>query len=469
MTSSIFTIPTVITELPSTISAIVVDHGDQNDLQELLRHIRVAQRCLDALAIKTLSHSDALASKGESASGFDIALDQGQVSANVARLESKRAETVAVFPGLLEAASAGLTSGGHIDSISKHTSKLSEDEKQNLNYKEITDAATQLPADTFNSHIKRLVKKIKRDHGLADTVSKQKASEFKHWFNNDTGMGNFFGQLDPERYEALTNAVDRHTRSLANNTSDEATMKDSNLAASAIFELVTSSMKNKQNLPLINIVVDHETLKSGPHETSITQTGLGEELPPETVSRLCCDAVLQKVVLDEKDVPINVGRKYRTATDAQWAATKSVYKSCSWQNCERRLSWCQLHHIKEWEHGGPTNLNNLVPLCNHHHHQVHEGKWTIKLKPDRSLKIWKPNGTHWATTDPPTRKPEKFNKLLKRSVEPENIISNKNINLVPIETCDNYDALKDHYSTQDHTEKIHDRLEDIHDDKSVPA
>ena len=40
---------------------------------------------------------------------------------------------------------------------------------------------------------------------------------------------------------------------------------------------------------------------------------------------------------------------------------------------------------------------------------MHEGKWTIKLKPDRSLKIWKPNGMHWYTTDPPTRKIKQAN------------------------------------------------------------
>jgi hypothetical protein len=32
-----------------------------------------------------------------------------------------------------------------------------------------------------------------------------------------------------------------------------------------------------------------------------------------------------------------------------------------------------VHHLLEWEHGGTTDLSNLVLLCRRHHVAVHEG------------------------------------------------------------------------------------------------
>jgi hypothetical protein len=33
------------------------------------------------------------------------------------------------------------------------------------------------------------------------------------------------------------------------------------------------------------------------------------------------------------------------------------------------------------------------PLCAIHHHQVHEGGWTLTLQPDRTITLTRPDGT----------------------------------------------------------------------------
>ncbi len=131
----------------------------------------------------------------------------------------------------------------------------------------------------------------------------------------------------------------------------------------------------------------------------------GHSVPPETVDRMACNAVLRRVVFDRRGVPIDVGRRYRTGTDCQWAAITAMHSTCTWDGCDRPITWCQLHHIQEWEHGGPTDLDNLIPLCSRHHHQVHEGKWTVRLHADRSLQIYQPDGEPWAVVPTPTRGP----------------------------------------------------------------
>ena len=60
------------------------------------------------------------------------------------------------------------------------------------------------------------------------------------------------------------------------------------------------------------------------------------------------------------------------------------------------------HHVWWWEHGGPTDLDNLLPICNRHHHCVHDHGWKLKLLPDRTLEITLPDG-ETMTTGPPQR------------------------------------------------------------------
>ena len=49
-----------------------------------------------------------------------------------------------------------------------------------------------------------------------------------------------------------------------------------------------------------------------------------------------------------------------------------------------------------------TDLDNLLPLCTRHHHDVHDGGWQLKLTPDRHLTITYPDGTT-NHTGPPRR------------------------------------------------------------------
>ena len=65
---------------------------------------------------------------------------------------------------------------------------------------------------------------------------------------------------------------------------------------------------------------------------------------------------------------------------------------------------CKIHHVWFWEHGGPTDLDNLLPICSRHHHAVHDDGWKLKLLPDRTFEVTFPDGTT-IETGPPVRAP----------------------------------------------------------------
>ena len=77
-----------------------------------------------------------------------------------------------------------------------------------------------------------------------------------------------------------------------------------------------------------------------------------------------------------------------------------MYRTCAIPGCDRHVSATEAHHLVFWEHGGATDLANLLPLCRHHHDRLHTERWTIELHPDRSLTIRR-RGEVIMTTGPP--------------------------------------------------------------------
>ena len=55
----------------------------------------------------------------------------------------------------------------------------------------------------------------------------------------------------------------------------------------------------------------------------------------------------------------------------------------------------QAHHIRWWERGGRTDLNNLVLLCFFHHRLVHEHGWSLTREADGAVEWFHPDGTRY--------------------------------------------------------------------------
>ena len=81
----------------------------------------------------------------------------------------------------------------------------------------------------------------------------------------------------------------------------------------------------------------------------------------------------------------------------------AAYPTCALPGCDTRFELCHIHHVTWWEHGGATDLDNLLPVCHRHHHQIHDRGVELKLTPDRTLTTTYPNGTTH-TTNPPRRR-----------------------------------------------------------------
>jgi len=76
--------------------------------------------------------------------------------------------------------------------------------------------------------------------------------------------------------------------------------------------------------------------------------------------RLACDASISKILTDELGRVVDVGRAERSARPVQRRLLWARDRGCTFPGCGRPPDWCEAHHLRFWEHGGPTDLSNLV-------------------------------------------------------------------------------------------------------------
>ena len=143
----------------------------------------------------------------------------------------------------------------------------------------------------------------------------------------------------------------------------------------------------------ITVIVDAATLINGTHANTICERPDGTAVELDNVRELAWNADVIPVFVDGGTVPLAVGRNHRLATTAQRRALEAIHITCAIPECEVPISRCEIHHLVEWEDGGRTDLNNLVPVCSHHHHRVHADGWQLALASDRTLTVTRPDGS----------------------------------------------------------------------------
>lgn len=136
--------------------------------------------------------------------------------------------------------------------------------------------------------------------------------------------------------------------------------------------------------PQVLVTIDHETLLRRVRTASGTAAVLSEAeftgpIDPREIRRIACDAEIIPAVLGGEGEILDLGRSRRLFTRAQRRAVTARDGGCAAPGCTLPASWCEIHHIGHWEDGGPTDVDNGVLLCSHHHHAVHAGWWTVAV------------------------------------------------------------------------------------------
>ena len=121
----------------------------------------------------------------------------------------------------------------------------------------------------------------------------------------------------------------------------------------------------------------------------------------ELARRICCDAMITRVVTDGASQPLDVGRQTRVVPTGMRRALLVRDRHCQYPGCDTPGQWCDAHHLDHWALGGVTKLANLVLLCPYHHTRLHlSGHW-LRRGPDGAIELITDDLPDHHDADPP--------------------------------------------------------------------
>ena len=135
--------------------------------------------------------------------------------------------------------------------------------------------------------------------------------------------------------------------------------------------------------------------------------GIDAPVPVAVARQVACAGGVQRVTMDDRGRIMAIRIPDRVFNPHQRRGITLRDGGCIIPGCHVRAAWCEIHHVTEHHHDGPTDTDNGVLLCWHHHRTLDTSGWLIRMThgtPEiRGPSWWDPHGRWRAVTASPTR------------------------------------------------------------------
>jgi hypothetical protein len=231
-------------------------------------------------------------------------------------------------------------------------------------------------------------------------AEQERGAEHDAWFeihdNEDGTYGGRFvvpalhGELLAQALERLT-APRRHGRNAAGEPVTDPTVNHRyrtlgeglGLGFCELIEHLPTDGHARSGITMV-VHVEEETLRT---RVGAATLATGGRISADEMLRLACEAGQMPMVMGGRPLPLHLGSSTRLFSRAQWVALSSLHETCAAEGCLRPYSWCELHHLRPWSHGGPTDLDNALPLCGHHHRRIHDDRYEHQRTPSGEVRF----------------------------------------------------------------------------------
>lgn len=99
-----------------------------------------------------------------------------------------------------------------------------------------------------------------------------------------------------------------------------------------------------------------------------------------TAHHIGCAGSIQRVVTDHRGAVIDMESRSLIFPVHHRRAMADRDGGCIIPGCTVPASWCESHHVTEWQDGGTTDVSNGCLLCWHHHHELGALGWEIQMR-----------------------------------------------------------------------------------------
>jgi hypothetical protein len=228
---------------------------------------------------------------------------------------------------------------------------------------------------------------------IEDDREAERSRSLTWWYTEEGRRFGLLADLPAAQGAVVAKALERLADTLPAMPGEEDAYYVEARRADALVALASARVGEDADLDRATVVV-HARLDGLLSGTGGCEVEGGPVIHPETARRLLCNGRVQTVIEDEAGQPLRLGRLSREPS--AWMLRQLRYRDveCIFPGCGARR-FTQAHHIVWWEHGGRTDLDNLVLVCFFHHRLVHEHGWAVKRGDDGATRWLRPDGTRY--------------------------------------------------------------------------
>ena len=376
----------------------------------------------------------AVTQNGAGEAAAEVLQDSVRMSGREARRVARVAEQLAAMPNTAERLAAGDITMDHATALANAAEQCGADTVDGD--AGLLDRAGEASSDAFAREARGFAARQSPDRGEARLERQRRARTASMFVDRDTGMGRVCADFDPVSFNLVEQAVDNHTDALwradgGRDGKPDQIRTSAQRRADAVFELITGRNADTRQPAGVLLAAGQpagsqpagsggrakaanrrpatgdsaggrpagrQSAGSGVRAGSNGRVRVSNQLvvvadigvidgtdpggrceilgtgpvPSSVIGQLSPDTAVAGMIFGGDGQPLWLGRGRRLASVAQHLAVAVRDRGCV--VCGAPMHRCEIHHVREWDNGGPTDIDNLTALCGPHHRQHHRAR-----------------------------------------------------------------------------------------------